>query len=189
MQTSHALAIKEYENKLVNFELPGNKHWVDEIDKIYSQIKDKISGISNNYLSELKMARMNTNVEAIITNFVNELLELQPSHTHLSAVVDHNSNRFKNRATPCQPYRSQRMVSLVKEPVTDQSVISEDYKLLSKSIEKLKQMEKEIDKSSGSYLKKKSEEEYTTHNKSICLDQSSLLGLDKSKSRRKRIFQ
>ncbi len=67
--------------------------------------------------------------------------------------------------------------------------IGEDYRMLSKSIEKLKHMEKEIEESGGSYLRKKVEEEVSVLNRSVGLDQSAVGGLDRSKSRRKRIFQ
>ena len=50
-------------------------------------------------------------------------------------------------------------------------------------------MGKEIEKSNGSYLNQKKDEEFTPQTKSILLEQSSILGLDRSKSRRKRIFQ
>ena len=61
--------------------------------------------------------------------------------------------------------------------------------MLSKSIEKLKNMEKEIEESGGSYLRKKVEEEVSVLNGSVGLGQSVVGGLDRSKSRRKRIFQ
>lgn len=50
-------------------------------------------------------------------------------------------------------------------------------------------MEKEIEKSSGSYLKRHTEEDSSTIQKSTLLDMSSMSALDRSKSRRKRIFQ
>lgn len=50
-------------------------------------------------------------------------------------------------------------------------------------------MEKEIESSSGSFLKNKQIEDNSSLYKSIGLDQSSISVQDKSKSRRKRIFQ
>jgi len=50
-------------------------------------------------------------------------------------------------------------------------------------------MEKDIDESCGGYLRKKVEEESSLLNRSVGLDQSVVGGLERSKSRRKRIFQ
>ena len=45
--------VKEYQNKLTNFELPGNKHWLEEVEVIYQQITEKIRESANKYLGEL----------------------------------------------------------------------------------------------------------------------------------------
>jgi hypothetical protein len=67
------------------------------------------------------------------------------------------ANRFRSRTDNQTIYRSQRIDELCRGDKSKDAVIGEDYKMLSKSIEKLKNMEKDIDKSQGSYLKKKVE--------------------------------
>ena len=54
--------MKEYENKLLNYELPGNKHWVDEVEKIHSQVKEKLKVIIRKFIDELSNEKMNLKV-------------------------------------------------------------------------------------------------------------------------------
>ena len=133
---------------------------------------------------------MNTKVESLITAFLNELLQFQPDMSQQTSPSIHENesfNRFASK-TNTKAYRSKKISELVGRQTSQQTTISEDYKLLSKSIEKLKNMEKDIDKSSGTYLRRPTEQD-VSHTKSIILDQSSICHLDRSKSTRKRIFQ
>jgi hypothetical protein len=69
--------------------------------------------------------------------------------------------------------------------------VGDEYKLLSKSIDKLKNMERDIDVSGGSYLKRETELTVSRSplvNRKEMLDRSDISMIDKSKSRRKRIF-
>lgn len=142
------------------------------------------------YLEDLSKERMNANVEQLITNLFNQLHQISPNEDHSSTdrTYDFSSNKFKT-STRGKTYRSQRISQLVGKDSQTSTPISEDYRLLEKSIEKLKTMEKQIDSSSGSYLKRKADEEPNIHCKSLALDQSSICDLGRSKSRRKRIFQ
>lgn len=141
MHSEFAKMQKEYENKLLNSELPGSKTWIEETEKIYNEIKEKVKSIADKHIKELSRQKMNALVEEQITNLINELLQMshQPKQA-AESTTETNPNRFRSRADTSTAYRSQRMGDVCRGDKSVEAPIGEDYKMLSKSIEKLKNM-------------------------------------------------
>jgi hypothetical protein len=130
---------------------------------------------------------MNIKVENLLTDFINELVQINPALLPKSSTPSEFSSIKSSTSLPSQ----MRPCRLAKDELPQ---VSEEYRLLEKSIDNLKNMEKEIDSSSGSYLKRQANEDSAVNRSgleksSLGLDQSSISGVDRSKSKRKRIFQ
>lgn len=130
---------------------------------------------------------MNIKVENLLTDFINELVQINPAVLPKSTSASEFSSIKSIASLPSQ----KRPCRLARD---EQPHVSEEYRLLEKSIDNLKNMEKEIDCSSGSYLKRQANEDSVANRSvleksSLGLDQSSISGVDRSKSKRKRIFQ
>lgn len=151
------------------------------------EITDKIKAIADRYLQDFAKARMNIKVENLLTDFINELVQINPAVLPKSTSPSEFSSIKSIASLPSQ----KRPCRLARD---EQPHVSEEYRLLEKSIDNLKNMEKEIDCSSGSYLKRQANEDSVANRSvleksSLGLDQSSISGVDRSKSKRKRIFQ
>lgn len=69
-QLSYGKMQKEYENKLLNFQLPGSKSWTEESERLHVQVREKVKAISTKYVNLLAKQKMNEAVLDIIGKFV-----------------------------------------------------------------------------------------------------------------------
>ncbi len=65
---------KEYENKLLNSELPGSRSWLEETERLYAEVSQRVKALTDRHLRELARLKMNPAVEQALTAFMTELL-------------------------------------------------------------------------------------------------------------------
>lgn len=62
---------KQYENRLINQELPTKKTISDENSRIYKELTEKIRDACSKFIERLSQEKMNAKVEGLITDHVN----------------------------------------------------------------------------------------------------------------------